>query len=512
MDASPLTVLTGFIYVAGAIAVMAASLAARRRGVYAAVAAVSALAANLSTLLVYMATLGGGRVVYWLGGWPPPLGIVYVVDQASALLAMVSGIVVTLVILYSSWYVRGGEPYYYSLVLLMAAALTGIYYTGDMFNLFVMIELMAVTAYALVAYRRDSGLAVEAALKYGIVACLAGILLFISLGFTYSYLGTLSMPDAAAKLAGIRTVMDRYSGPGPTAFSPLLLITGLALWAFLLESAVFPLHFWLPDAHSEAPSPVSALLSGLVVNAGIYSSARLLYTVIGASSWSSAAVLFETLRWIGVAGSIYAASMMLVQEDIKRLIAYSTVMHVSLMLIGVGIGTEAALAAMLYHMVAHSLAKPLAFLSAGVLVAAAGSRRLGALRGSAYTQPLATGGLVLAVLGLAGMPPLGTFPGKLFLITAAIDNGCYPAAAAIIVSGAMAAAAYFRVIHVLINEKPGRPVPATRPGRAAAIVIVALAAATLATGLLIPQVYSAVSSAAAAASSPLDYIHAALRG
>lgn len=398
-------------------------------------------------------------IVYGAGGWLPPLGIVYIVGKLSSILGLITSIIIMLISIYCLGFFGGEERRAYQLYilfLLLHAALLGIYYTGDIFNLFVMIELMAVASYAMVAYNKKKGEAVEASLKYGMIACLAGIILFIGIGFIYAYLGSLSMPDLAAKIAGIYTPMSKISGSPIILPDALLLIIGIIIWSFMIESAVFPVHFWLPDAHAEAPAPVSAALSGLVVNAGLYCIIRILFTImsLGGEPISSVHVLTTILLVLGCIGSIYASARMLVEKDIKRLIAFSTILHMCLIIIGISLGTRIALTASIYHFVTHSFSKALAFLSVGVLVASAGTRNIEELSGYAKIHPGAAAGAIIAMLGLAGIPPLGTFPSKLLLIISAIQSGVYWAGAAMIIASTTAAIGYFRIIHILINKPP----------------------------------------------------------
>lgn len=505
---SMLPMLAPIISLFFGLVIALSSIVAKNHRVFWVLAFIGSIIVSLTTFKIWLDVAGAGEpLVYGGGGWPPPIGIVYIVDGLSALMGVITSILIMLVVAYSYGYFGDSPrlPYYYTLIMILESALLGCYYTGDFFNLFVMVELMAVSAYSLVAYRREKGRAVEAAIKYGIVAALAGILFFISLGFMYAYESTLSMPDIAARITGTASMMYRYSGSTPSPVSPLLFIFGLLIWSLLVESAVFPVHFWLPDAHSEAPSPVSAVLSGLVVNVGLYAIIRTTYTVGAYASLPGYTGFAEGLLALGCIGSLYGAVMMLIQRDVKRLIAYSTVMHVSLILIGISLLTSSGLSASVYHFIAHSISKSLAFLSIGVLILSTGTRCIDGLRGMARINPLAAGTAILAFLGLAGMPPLGTFPSKLLLITACIDSGSLLAAGAIIVSSALAAVAYFRVIHVMINEPPTRPAKKTSSA-SMNMVLVVLAVAVVLVGTLIPIFYGFSEIATSHALNTTNYI------
>ncbi len=504
-------VLTPIIGLVGAILLALLSVTHKsRRAADTVFLSTTIVTAVMTGYVAYTVLRFNETLVYGSGGWLPPLGIVYVVDKLSATMALLSSLIIFLIAVYSIGYFGGREHgihYLYILVLLMSSALIGIYYTGDLFNFFVMIELMAVTAYALVGYHKNKGEAVEAALKYGMIACLAGILLFLGIGFIYAYIGTLSIPDLSAKILGLPTPMNLFSGNTVVAAAPLLLIVGLIVWSLMLESAAFPLHFWLPDAHSEAPSPVSALLSGLVVNAGLYGLIRLFYTVLslGRHAVGGLSVVLDVLVVLGCLGALYASVMMLIESDIKRIIAYSTVMHVSLIIIGISIGTRYALAASIYHFITHSISKALAFLSVGVLVSAAGTRNIRDLKGFAKLYPGASAGMIIAMLGLAGVPPLGTFPSKLLLIAASVGAGNIGAALIIIVTSAIAAIGYFRIINLLVNEAPVKT-GVLRPGWTVKASITILCILVVVVGLALPLLSQLSTSVSGQLFSPTDYI------
>ncbi len=498
---SPLPALVPITYVIGAVLIVLARIFSKNKGFINALFLLFNLFGFSLTFIVFKQIVldNVGYMVYGFGGWIPPLGVVYIVDSYSSILALTTTLLGLLIAFYSIEYFNesNGVEYLYVIVLILVSALTAIYYTGDLFNTFVMVELMAVAAYSLVAFEKHKGLAVEASLKYGLVAGFAGILFFISLGFIYAYTGTLSMPDLAAKTLGLKTFMEKYSGVLMSGLTPILVVIGLMYWSLLLESAVFPLHFWLPDAHSEAPSPVSALLSGLVVNAGLYIILRSSYTVFNSTNLviPSYELLLTLLVFIGCIGSLYASVMMLVQNDVKRLIAYSTVMHVSLMTMIIGLNNVSASRAVLYHFITHSLSKTLAFLSVGVLIVATGSRSIGDLKGLSRMYPVTSAALIISLLGLAGVPPLGTFPSKLLMVKACIDAGNPYTVIVIVLSSTLAAIAYFKLIYTLINE-PQVKTTRYKPGILMKTTLIIIAVLVILVGVLLPLIYPYIDSSA----------------
>jgi len=341
-------VLMGFSFAA-----IAASPFVRSARAYHAAAA-SASAASLSLAAIVMrGVMSEGVLVYRMGGWPPPIGIVYEVDALGAALGLLTASVLLLATVYSAWYLRGEQraPQYYALLAGLGAGLLGILYTGDVFNLFVMIELAGISSYALVSFDRWSAEAAEAAVKYSLLGLIAGLVYFLACVLVYSSYGTLTMGFLAA-----------LSRPAIAQFAPeaqylvwgnlvaaTALVVALCAWVFTFLSGVLPNHFWLPDAHPAAPTPVSAVLSGLVVNAGVYAAMRLFYTVFGvfdATSLHRAIGEYAgpIIGALSAASMVYASLMMAAQRDVKRLVAYSTIVHTSLAFAGLSLGTAAGLA------------------------------------------------------------------------------------------------------------------------------------------------------------------------
>ncbi len=423
-----------------------------------------AIAVSLIALIATVMNLNlvlsfGAPIVYVFAGWPPPLGIIYEVDLYSAVLGVLTAAVMFLIVVYSTVYIRdGGHAWYYTLLLGLEAGLLGCLYTGDVFNLFVMLEVLSISAYALVAYYRGKHQAIEAAMKYAIFGAVATTIYFLAVIFIYASYGTLTMADIAFK--GLVFTSNVFSGGlfGNIVVASITAIA-LALWAFTYKAALFPNHFWLPDAHPEAPTPVSAALSGLVVNVGVYAVARLLYTVFGLSKpivLLRDAVLF-TLLILGIMSGLIGALMMVVQRDVKRLLAYSTISHVGLMFMGLSLGFSTlsqdiinmGLTASLYHLINHSVGKALLFLVTGVFIGMAGSRDLDKLAGMGRYNKLAMAVLIIGFLQLMGVPPLGGFFSKLMLYSAFISANMPIPAVLVVVISAISVLGYVKVIDSL---------------------------------------------------------------
>ena len=467
--------LTPPIVVALAFALPLLSLVVKSRSIIEGYGVVGSLIAMiLSVLTFYYTYFIKSPIVYTFGAWPPPIGIVYEVDRFNALLGLVVGVVFFLVAIYSIEYLEGREgiEWYYTLLLGMEAGMLGVLYTGDVFNLFVMLEVTSVTAYGLVAFYRSRKESIEAALKYAIVGSVATTIYFIALALIYGSYGTLNMAQIALKTTSSVDYFFFILGGDKlwAVYTPALAVAGaaalaLALWAFSVKAALFPNHFWLPDAHPAAPSPISAILSGLLVKVGVYAIARFTYTLFHAAQLNmlidvalrnAVEALLIILIVLGSLSALVAGLLMMVQTDIKRLIAYSTIMHIGYIAIGLGLATKLGLEAALYHTINHAVAKALLFLAAGVFIHVAGTRSIDELSGMGRVMPLTTISFVIAAFSLAGLPPFNGFVSKYLLYTALIDKGLAPLTLIIVISSAFALLAYSKIIYGVWLKAPTR--------------------------------------------------------
>jgi multicomponent Na+:H+ antiporter subunit D len=457
--------VTPALLVAVAFTLPLLSLKIRRTSLFHGIALATTSTVLALTLYSYTYVSSSGRpLVYRMGGWPPPLGIVYEVDSFSALLAMYTALVLVAVVAYSSWYLGedGGLPYYYALLLGLEAGLLGIYYTGDVFNLFVMIEVLGITCYGLVAYYRNTREAVEASFKYAFFGAIAGLLYFLAAVLIYASFGNLTMGFVATfsrpvyRLTYGNIASMLIWGNITAAVGAVL---ALSLWTFTFEAGVFPNHFWLPDAHPAAPTPISAVLSGLVVNAGAYAAIRFLYTIFGvfdplSEFYELSKYVKVVLLAVGAISAVFASVMMVVQADVKRLIAYSTIMHLGLVFTGFSLGTLEGVRASVYHMLTHAAGKALLFMSAGVAIEVSGTRRIVELKAVGRVYKLVGLSTLLSCLSLVGLPPLAGFFSKLALYQAYVQSGHFELIAVLLVSSAIALLGYLKVLYPTVFGQP----------------------------------------------------------
>ncbi|MFF8423621.1 complex I subunit 5 family protein [Streptomyces sp. NPDC016566] len=351
-------------------------------------------------------------LVEWVGGWQPvdgeSVGIVLVGDgPALGMAALVS--LLTLSALAYSWRYfdeppRGHAGSYPALMLVFQGAMCGFALAGDLFNAFVFFELMSVAAYALTGYRIDEAKAVQGALTFGVVNSLGAYAMLSGIGLLCARTGELAMTKIGRGLDGAAA----QGGPDALVLAAFVLVmTGL-----LVKAAAVPFHFWLPDAHAVAPTPVCMLLSGVMVELGAYGIWRVYGTVFAGPGGVPAADLTRALVTLGVLTAAIGAVMCWYQRHIKRLLAYSTVAHTGLFLVGLGVLTPEGDDGIALYLLGHAGVKAALFACTGALLDRFGSVDEHALHGRA--RGMRAFGVMFAIggLALAGLPPFGTGLGK----------------------------------------------------------------------------------------------------
>ncbi|MCD6301725.1 MAG: cation:proton antiporter [Staphylothermus sp.] len=492
------------------------SIVIKKKLFYHVYALIFSIVALIYTVLNYYIVniLYGKPIAYFFGGWIAPIGIAYVVDGLGSVLGLLIGVDMLFIVVYSVWYMwnEEGVEWYYALLLLLEASMIGIVYTGDMFNLFVMIELLAISAYGLVAFYRNKKEAIEATIKYSLIGATATTMFFLSIVFLYGTYGTVNMADLAvkARLPWICETFNEacrfFSAYSGVSYGNPMLATAIAivfaLWAFTFKAAIFPNHFWLPDAHPEAPTPVSAALSGLVVKMGAYSTLRVLYTVFGLGSLidiptgaglSLRDVIAYIVLILGAVSAIAGSLVMIIQNDIKRILAYSTIAHLGLIFMGIGAvmhGSSkavvtAAVTAVVFHIINHSFGKTLAFMVSGVYIKAVGTRDILELRGVGRLLPVTSTALVISLLHLLGVPPLGGFFSKLLLYNALMMSGQIIFAIILVLSAAISMLGYMRVvINIIVPPRPSKYIGVIREHIVPSTLFAVLIATIIGIGIL----------------------------
>ncbi|MEU9796955.1 complex I subunit 5 family protein [Streptomyces sparsogenes] len=362
-------------------------------------------------LLVLARVAGGGAGPYaveWVGGWHPVggegVGIALVADPLGAGLAALVSLLVVAVLGYSWHYFEepprrhGGA--FAALILLFQAGMCGFALTGDLFNAFVFFELMGVVAYALTGYRVEESRPLHGALSFGIVNSLGGYCMLLGITLLYARTGELG-------LAQIGRALDGRAPDGLVLAAFVLVATGL-----LVKAAAVPFHFWLPDAHAVAPTPVCMLLSGVMVELGVYGVARVYWTVFAGPGGVPHPDLTRALLVIGTGTALLGALMCWRQRHIKRLLAFSTVAHTGLFLTGVAVLSPEGVSGTALYVLGHAGVKAALFGCVGVLLDRYASVDEHELYGKAGELPVAGVLFTVGGLALSGLPPFATGLGK----------------------------------------------------------------------------------------------------
>ncbi len=375
------------------------------------------LAALISSLVLLALVWSGGRpLVYQVGAWPAPAGITLVADMLAVTMVVMAQLVLAAGILYA----LGSRdqavlyPTFYPLFLTLATGLSGAMLTGDVFNLFVFAELLVISGVVLTAIS-DDRFGAEAAYKYFYISLFATVLLLLAIGSLYAGYGTLNMADLARRIA---------ADPD----QPLLPVAIVFLIAaFMIKSAVVPFHFWQPDFHSASPTPVSAMLSSVVVKLGVYGFIRMTTLLFV----GQAATIQAALIALGLIGVIFGGLAAAGTHNVKRMLAYSTLAQVGFILVAIGWGTPAALVGAIVYAFNHSLIKSALLMLAGVVASRAPVKTaaFSGLTGLGKSMPLAGVLFLLGGMALIGLPPTNGFISKMLLFQSGILAAAFPSLA-----------------------------------------------------------------------------------
>jgi len=373
-----------------------------------------------------LATTGTDISVYKVGGWEPvnkiPIGIYMVMDGLTVIVLCIINVVGFMSVFYSISYIKRytSENYFYALFCLMIAGMNGVVLSGDLFNIFVFLEISVIAAYALVAFGVEKN-ELEATFKYQVLGGLASFLILFGIGFIYWKAKTLNIAD-------IREVFSNGYDKRYYVLVQVLILAG-----FGLKAAIIPFHAWLPDAHSSAPSPISAMLSGVLIKAvGIYVIIRLFFNMFDITEGT--AILITSMGALSMVIGVFLA---IGQWDIKRLLAYHSISQMGYVVLSTGIGmilisrgirlevAALAIAGGLFHLVNHAMFKGLLFLNAGAIEYKTGTRDLKEMGGLSGIMPWTSSTSFVASMSISGIPPFNGFFSKLIIIIAAILGRFY---------------------------------------------------------------------------------------
>ncbi len=403
----------------------------------------------VATVGLVAQTLAYGANTYSLGGWGAPLGIDFRVDGLSAWMLVISAVVGACVSLYAIGYFPPGSKasdeeknhkrrYFWPLWMFLWAGLNGLFLSNDIFNLYITLEMVGFSAVALVALANSRN-ALTAAMRYLLVGLMGSLFFLLGVAFLYGTYGTLDL-----------TLLGERSRANMATWVAISLMTA----GLIVKTAAFPLHFWLPPAHSNAPTPVSALLSALVTKGPFYILLRLWFFSFASLDTTYADYLFGAL---GAMGLIWGAAHALRQSRLKLLVAYSTVAQLGYLFLVFPLARAeetgfTAWTGVLLFLAAHALAKTAMFMAAGNILQALGHDTISRLAGISRLLPKSVFALALAGVSLMGLPPSGGFIGKWLLLDAAISQGRWWIVIAVLCGTALAIGYVVRVIRFAFED------------------------------------------------------------
>ena len=402
------------------------------------------LIAAISMAAQVMAT---GPFMYRMGNWAPPWGIELSIDYLSTFIAITLTSVGSLILVFGTKDLlhelkEQVQGWYYTLYLLLMASMLGIALTNDLFNLFVFVEICAIASCGIISIK-ESRECIEAAFKYLVLSVVGSGCLLLAIALIYMVTGHLNFTFIAAALP---QAMSLY--PNNLLAALALLMVGLGV-----KAALFPLHVWLPDAHSSAPSPSSAVLSGLVIKVYALAMIKLLYQVFPSDLLGMAPVL-EMILWMSTLAIIVGSMFAIVQDDIKKMLAYSSIAQIGYVFLGVGLMSENALTGSILHIFNHAIMKAMLFLAAGAIIYATGTRKLSELKGIGQTMLIPTLAFAIGGFAMVGIPITNGFISKWYLALGALDIN-RPFFAAVILISSLLNGIYY--LPIIVNAFMGTP-------------------------------------------------------
>ena len=393
-----------------------------------------------------MQTAGGNRLRYEIGGWKPPYGIEYVIDPFSAFVSIIVAGVAAIVLTGASQSVtmqipKSKHTLFYATYLLCTAGLLGMCVTGDLFNVFVFLEISSLSSYALIALGHSRRAAL-AALQYLIVGTIGATFFLIGIGLLYQMTGTLNMADLADRLpieTGSRTLLVAFA----------MMTVGLAI-----KMAVFPVHTWLPNAYSHAPESVTAFMAATSTKVSVYAFIRLTYTIFSGEFAFEILPLDSELMLLALMGVYVASTGAIFQKDIKRVLAYSSIAQVGYMILGISLNRPEGLAAGIAHMMNHGLIKGGLFMAVMAMSLRLGSTRMDDLRGIGRTMPWTAMAMTIGLLGLIGVPLTAGFVTKWMLLTTTLQINAPIIAGLLLVASLLAVIYSWRIVETMFFAEP----------------------------------------------------------
>ena len=390
------------------------------------------------SLTLLIEVLDSGNIIYRIGGWAAPWGIEYVLDKVGAFVLVIVSAIGSIVMTYARQSVEAEIPddriyLFYTMFLLCLTGLLGIVITGDVFNLFVFLEISSLSSYVMISLGRDRR-ALTAAYRYLIMGTIGATFYIIGVGLIYMMTGTLNIADLTVL---IPSVSDSRTIHTAMAF----LTVGVCL-----KLALFPLHLWLPNAYTYAPSVVTAFLAATATKVSVYILIRIVFTLFGDVNIIEASGLQNILMTLAIIALFTASTIAIFQNNMKRLFAYSSVAQIGYIILGLSFASQIGIAAGIIHLFNHSIIKCTIFMGLGCITLRVGGVSVKDMCGLGYRMPWTMAAIVIGGLGLIGIPMTVGFVSKWYLVRAAFEQGMWPIAALIITSSLLTIVYVWRIV------------------------------------------------------------------
>lgn len=492
-----LNVLTALPVVVPLIGAGAALTLARHPRAQAAIA-MTALSGVLATAIVLLIAADSGPLVLNVGGWDATIGISLVVDRLSALMLVVSSVVLLGVLAYSIGQGRADETdtpvsVFYPTYLVLAAGVANAFVSGDLFNIYVGFEILLGASFVLITLGA-TGERIRAGTIYVVVSLLSSVLFLIAIALIYSATGTLNLAQLSIRLADL--------DPGTQ-----LILQVMLLLAFGIKAAVFPLSSWLPDSYPTAPAPVTAVFAGLLTKVGVYAIIRTQTLLFPDGR------LDDVLLWIALLTMVIGILGAVAQDDLKRLLSFTLVSHIGYMIFGIAVANEIGLAATIFYVAHHITVQTALFLVAGLIEQRGGTTSLDKLGGLAKMAPALAILFFIPAMNLAGIPPLSGFLGKIGLLQAGAQLGtplAYGVIAAGLITSLLTLYAIVKAWNKAFWQTAPAPLPKTSTPRSTFAPAAAIVAASVGISFLAGPLYSYAERAASDLSARTPYVTSVL--
>lgn len=422
-------------------------LLGRRPGIAWLIAAIASWLAFFIACTLLSEVLNHGVISYELGGWAPPWGIEYRIDEVNAFVLLIVSAMGALAIIFARASVEKEIPepkqvLFYTAWMLCLTGLLGITITGDAFNVFVFLEISSLSTYALVSFGSDRR-ALVSAFRYLVMGTIGATFILIGIGILYLMTGTLNMVDLSIRLADV-------SGTRAVTAAFAFIAVGVAL-----KMALFPLHAWLPGAYTDSPSAVTVLLASTATKVAVYVLLRFYFTIFGADFSFEEMQLDLYLMPVALASILIMSVVAVYQDNVKRMFAYSSIAQIGYMALGISMVSLPGLTGGIVHLFNHALMKGALFMALGCVAYRVGALSLSSMAGLGRRMPWTMSGLVVGGLSLVGVPMTVGFISKWYLITGALESGWWLLAVVIVIASLVAFAYVWRVIEAAYFRTAG---------------------------------------------------------